>query len=68
MCDPLTDPSCVVKSVVSGVSGSIFDQLTKWWSDAFSSMTSAFSKAFLQAGDISINQLQSSGLGGWRSE
>lgn len=66
MCDPLTDPSCVVKSVVSGVSGSIFDQLTKWWSDAFSSMTSAFSKAFLQAGDISINQLQSSGL--WRLE
>jgi hypothetical protein len=52
--------------VVSGVSGSIFDQLTKWWSDAFSSMTSAFSKAFLQAGDISINQLQSSGL--WRLE
>jgi hypothetical protein len=66
MCDPLTDPSCVVKSVVSGVSNSIFDQLTKWWSDAFSSMTSAFSKAFLQAGDISINQLQSSGL--WRLE
>ena len=66
VCDPLTDPSCVVKSVVSGVSGSVFDQLTKWWSDAFSSMTSAFSKAFLQAGDISINQLQSSGL--WRLE
>jgi hypothetical protein len=66
VCDPLTDPSCIVKSVVSGVSNSIFDQLTKWWSDAFSSMTSAFSKAFLAAGDISINKLQSSGL--WRLE
>ena len=35
VCDPLTDPTCVVKSIVGGVSGSIFDQLAKWWSDAY---------------------------------
>jgi hypothetical protein len=66
MCDPLTDPTCVVKSVVGGVSGSIFDQLTKWWTEAYSSMTGAFSQAFLRAGDVSIGQLQSSPL--WRLE
>jgi hypothetical protein len=66
VCNPLTDPSCVVKSIVGGVSGSIFDQLAKWWSDAYSSMTDAFSKAFLHAGDVSLAQFQSSGL--WKLE
>jgi hypothetical protein len=66
VCDPLTDPTCVVHSIVGGVSNSIFDQLTKWWTDAYSSMTTAFSQAFLHAGDISIAQLQSSPL--WRLE
>jgi hypothetical protein len=56
----------VLKSIAGGVSGSIFDQLTKWWTDAYSSMTTAFSQAFLRAGDISISQLQSSPL--WRLE
>jgi type IV secretion system protein TrbL len=66
VCDPLTDPACIVKSIVGGVSSSIFDQLAKWWTDAYSSMTDAFSKAFLKAGDVSISQMQSSGL--WKLE
>jgi len=66
LCDPLIDPVCTLKSVAGSVSGSIFDQLAKWWSDAFSSMTDGFSKAFLHAGDVSIAQFQSSGL--WRLE
>jgi hypothetical protein len=66
LCNPLTDPSCVFKSIVGGVSGSIFDQMAKWWADAYSSMTDAFSKAFLRAGEVSISQFQSSGL--WKLE
>lgn len=70
MCDPLTDPTCVVKSVVGGAVGSasssVFDQMAGWWADAYKSMTDGFSKAFLQAGNISIGHLQSSGL--WKLE
>jgi hypothetical protein len=66
VCDPLRDPTCVVKSIVGNVSGSIFDQMSKWWSDAYSSMTDAFSKAFLKAGSVSITQFQASGL--WKLE
>jgi hypothetical protein len=66
MCDPLTDPTCIVHSIVGNVSSSIFDQLAKWWADSFSSMTDAFSKAFLHAGDVSIMQFQASGL--WKLE
>jgi hypothetical protein len=66
VCDPLRDPTCVVKSIVGNVSGSIFDQMSKWWSDAYSSMTDAFSKAFLKAGSVSISQFQPSGL--WKLE
>ncbi|MDA8284579.1 MAG: hypothetical protein M0Z42_15070, partial [Actinomycetota bacterium] len=67
MCNYLTDPiGCVAGGVASSVGSSIFSSLANWWADAYRSLLSAFSSAFVHSGDISIGQYQSSGL--WKLE
>lgn len=67
MCNDLINPvGCVAGGVVSSVGSSIFSSLAKWWADAYRSLLSAFSSAFVHAGNISIGQYQSSGL--WKLE
>jgi hypothetical protein len=66
--DPLNWAGCgaVGGAAPSLATYSIFDQMAQWWSNAFHSMTSSFSSAFIHAGDVSIAGLQGSGL--WQLE
>jgi len=67
MCNYLINPvGCAAGGVASSVGSSIFSSLAKWWADAYRSLLSAFSSAFVHAGNISIGQYQSSGL--WKLE
>lgn len=67
MCNYLTNPvGCVAGGVAASVGSSIFSSLANWWADAYRSLLSSFSSAFVHAGDISISQYQSSGL--WKLE
>lgn len=64
--DPLNWAGCATGSITSSVTNSIFSQMASWWADAYKSLMSAFSTAFLHSGDISISQFQGSGL--WKLE